>query len=87
MIEDTARVLFILGALFAIAGPAIAVVRTAAKYQKAKNEKPTRAGLNAYTERARIEAQGDAWWGVAEFGLVGVGVALAAVASLMLIPA
>ncbi|WP_315071647.1 hypothetical protein [uncultured Microbacterium sp.] len=86
MIEDTARVLFILGALFAITGPAIAAVRTAAKYNKAKQMKGTRAELNAFAQRARVEAKGDAWWGVAEFGLVGLGVVFAAVASIILIP-
>lgn len=87
-LNDWARALFLLGALFAIAGPAIATIRTAAKYSKAKSYSGTIGDLNAQLDpvHVRSTALRAAWWGVAEFGLVGLGVVLTAVASLIVIP-
>lgn len=88
MIDDTARVLFILGALFALAGPAVAVIRTAVKYSAATKTTLTHTAVKALVDPdvAVPAARRDAWWAVAEFAAVGLGVALTAVASLILIP-
>lgn len=87
-VEAWAYLLFILGAASAITGPAIAAIRTASKYQKAKEVKMTHTAVGALVDPAVVTpaARRDAWWGVAEFGLVALGVVLAAVASIILIP-
>jgi hypothetical protein len=89
MTEGIARTLFIIGAVCAVVGPLITVVRTAVKYRKAKDVKPTYSAVGAMVTPAVVvpAARRDAWWSVAEFALVGLGVALTAVASLILIPA
>lgn len=83
--QTLAIVLYSLGAVAAIVGPLIAAVRLISRYGKAKATPNTRAELNAFAERARDQAKGDAWWGVAEFGLVALGVVLAAIASVVLV--
>lgn len=83
-----AYLLFIIGAVSAITGPAIAAIRTARRYQRAKEVKMTYSAVGALVDPAVVApaARRDAWWGVVEFGLVGLGVALTAVASIILIP-
>ncbi|WP_146751996.1 hypothetical protein [Microbacterium sp. SMR1] len=87
-VGDWARLLYIIGGAFAIAGPAIAAVRTARAYGRAKEFQGTWDDFDAAwsAETVHSTARADAWWGVIEFALVGVGVALASVASLLLIP-
>ncbi len=86
-ISDLARLLFLFGAIFAIVGPAISAIRTARRYKEAQSELTgTWHDPAIDPDHIRTTARLDAWWGVAEFGLVGLGVALAAIASIILIP-
>ena len=85
-VNDWARLLIVLGVAFALAGPLIALIRVGNKYTDAMARQNTRAELNALIERARGEAKVDLRWTVIESSLVLLGVVLAAVASVILIP-
>ncbi|WP_194411410.1 hypothetical protein [Microbacterium cremeum] len=86
--NDLARLLFVLGALFAVAGPFVAVIRAFMRYNREKGDAGTFDWFdrNNDADEVRRRLRGDAWWRAGELVLIGLGVALAAIASLLLIP-
>lgn len=85
-IQALAIVLYASGAVFAIVGPLIAVVRISVKYRKTQDELTgTWIDPAIDPDNIRAEARADAWWGVTEFGFVALGVVFASVASIILI--
>jgi hypothetical protein len=87
-VNSWARLLFIIGALLAITGGAVAVLRSAAGVRAAKRNKGTFADFNDANDPVKIRARAiaEAKQGVVEFVLVGLGVTFSAAASLILIP-
>ena len=87
-LNSWARLLFIIGAVLAILGGAIAVGRAVARVRAANRNKGTIADFNDRYDPAkmRARAKAEAKQGVVEFVLVGLGVTSSAVASLILIP-
>lgn len=86
-INDWARLLFILGALFAVVGPALAVARAVLHYRREKDAAGTWDWVDARHDQENIRSRmrRDAWSRATELVLIGVGVALSAIASLVLI--
>jgi hypothetical protein len=87
-VNSWARLLFLIGALLAIAGGAVAALRSAAGVRAASRNKGTFADFNDANDPVKIQARAvaEARRGVVEFVLVGLGVTLSAVGSLVLIP-
>lgn len=80
--------LYVLGAVFAIAGPLIGAVRLIRKYRASKSDTVGTYGyFDEQFDAANIRATAlrDATWGFAEFSFVALGVVLASVASIILI--
>ncbi len=73
--ETIAIVLYSVGGLLALAGPALAAYRRAGFIQRRKID-------SAYEPDAVREA----WWGIWEFGLVGLGIAITTAVSITLVP-
>lgn len=86
-VESVALILYVVGGACAIAGPALAVARALAKYRKSKAVKGAYSDVRALIDPAtvRASAAAEALWSAIEFALVGLGVAAAAVASILLI--
>lgn len=81
-----AIVLYASGAVFAIVGPLIAVIRISVKYGKAQDELTGTWNDPALDpDNIRAEARADAWWSVTEFGFIALGVVFASLASIILI--
>lgn len=87
-IASLATFLYALGAVLAIAGPAIAAFRLVGKYREAKRSPGGYDAIDALgkPEIMRPAALRDAAWGVLEFSFVALGVVSASIASLILIP-
>lgn len=84
--QTLAIALYASGAVFAIVGPLIAVIRISVKYRKTQNELTGTWDDPAIDpDNIRAEARADAWWSVTEFGFVALGVVFASVASIILI--
>jgi hypothetical protein len=87
-VNSWARLLFLIGALLAIAGGAVAALRSADGVRAAIRNKGNFADFNDANDPVKIQARAvaEARRGVVEFVLVGLGVTLSAVGSLVLIP-
>ncbi|WP_404435243.1 hypothetical protein LG322_08740 [Microbacterium aerolatum] len=87
--QSIALFLYGLGAMLAIGGPAIAVIRRIAAYHRAKHYTGTFGEVDNMLdpEKVRATAMRDAGWGIAEFGLIGLGVVAATAASVILVTA
>ncbi|WP_347123278.1 hypothetical protein [Microbacterium sp. SY138] len=81
-----AIVLYSVGGVFAVVGPLIAAVRIMGKNRDAQSEL-TGTWIDPANDpdHIRATARADAWWGLTEFGFVGLGVVLASVASIILV--
>lgn len=87
-VSDWARGLYVAGALLAIIGPAIAAMRARRRHTAIRDDDRvgTWSDPALDPEEIRAAARRDAWWGVAEFSLVRLGVVSGMVASLLLVP-
>lgn len=83
-----AILLLVLGAALALVGPTIAVVRAIANYRRNWQSAGTWDWLDVQLnqENVRSRMRNEAKWRAVELATVGVGVAMTATASLILIP-